>query len=163
MREQLRQAARVLIVASHLDRGHGALALQIGGVAGCDLNRLGRLLFTGSRLYGAGIIEELQSVIGLFAAMEARRTEEHNCVLNLLAAESGQGLKIFGDDANGAPFSAVQERGVFVCQRSGIEWRGSAIAGDDCAARRFNRARRTGSRASISQSGLHRPPIPLLG
>ena len=131
LREQLRQAARVFVVARHLHGGHGALELQNAGAAGCDLACLGRLLVAGRRIDRASVFQELQGVIGLFAPAEARRAEEDHRVLNLLAAEARQRLQILRDDADGTAVGAVEERGVFKGQRRGIErWR-RAVAGND--------------------------------
>ena len=107
--EQLREAARVLVVAGHLDGGHGALALQVRGRAGGDLRRAGRLLVAGRGLAGAGVIQQFERVIGLLAAAKARRAEEDHRVLNLFVAEARQRLKILGDDADQASVGAVQE------------------------------------------------------
>ena len=48
--EQLREAARVLVVASHFNRRNGALALQIGGFAGGYVGWTGWLLVAGRGL-----------------------------------------------------------------------------------------------------------------
>ncbi len=50
LREQLRQAGRVFVVAGHLHGGHGALQLQLGRAACWDLASLGRLVLAGCRI-----------------------------------------------------------------------------------------------------------------
>ena len=50
MGEHVRQAPRVFVVARHLHGRHGALALQVGGLACGDVGDAGRLLLAGRRL-----------------------------------------------------------------------------------------------------------------
>ena len=94
LREQLREAARVFVVASHFDRRHCALPLQVRCVARCNLDGFGRLLLAGSGLHGAGVFEKLEGMAGLFTPVKARRAEENYRVLNLLAAKARQRLQI---------------------------------------------------------------------
>ena len=68
--EQLRQAARIFVVAGHLDGGHGALALQIGGLACGDLGNAGRLLFAGG---GTGVEPVLSSSSSSWSASSRPR------------------------------------------------------------------------------------------
>ncbi len=75
----------------------------------------------GRGLGGAGVLQQFKSMVGLFASAEAGRAEEDYCVLDLLAAEAGQGLKILGDDADDAAVGAVEECGVLVGKGSFLE------------------------------------------
>ena len=53
--------------------------------------------------------------------LKAGRAEEDDGVLNLFAAETGQGFLIFGQDAEDAAIGAVEERFVLVGDRRGFE------------------------------------------
>ena len=131
LRQQLRQPPRVFVVAGHLHRRHGALELQLRRLARGDLHGFGRLLMAGSRLRGAGVFQQFQLMIGLLAPAKTRRAEEDHRVLNLLAPETRQRLQILGDNADGPPVGAVQERSVLISQRRGIERRRRAVLRND--------------------------------
>ena len=137
--EQAGEAAGVFIVARHLDRCHGALALQIGGFACGDFKRLGGLLLDGSGTRGAGVVEQLECVVGLFPSAKARGAEEDHGVLNLLAAKTRKWLEVFRDDADQAAIGAIEEGGVLVGQRRDAKRR-RHVAGK-CGGRRGLRCR----------------------
>ena len=99
--EQEGQAARVLVVVGHV---HGALgAMRF-------------LLMSGSGLHGAGAGEQFDSLFGAAETAEAGGAEEDHRVLNFFAAETGQRLGVFGEDAQGAAIRAFEESVVFVRQ-----------------------------------------------
>jgi hypothetical protein len=60
---------------------------------------------------------------GFREAMKAGGAEEDDRVLDLLAAKSGQGLGVLGENAQNPPIGAVEEALVFVGQRSRIQGR----------------------------------------
>jgi hypothetical protein len=126
--EHMGELAGVFVVASHFDGGLGALELQLRGLTGGDLRGLGGLLVAGRGLHGAGVFQEFQFMAGFFATVKARRAEEDDGVLNLLAAEAGERLHVLGDDADEAAIGAVEEGGVLIGQRGGFELRGRAVA-----------------------------------
>ena len=100
------QPACVFVVTRHLDispRPADALLLFLGG-RGCR----------------ARFVQKLQSVFGLRAAMKARRTKEHDSVLNALAAKAGHRLLIFSKNTQDATVRTVEELLVFVGQRCAI-------------------------------------------
>ena len=56
-------------------------------------------------------------LFGVLAAVDTRRTEEDDRVLDVLRAEAAQRLQIFGEDAKGAGFFAFEKVGVLICKR----------------------------------------------
>src|SRR5450631_1319404 len=97
--QHVREAARVLVVAGHIDGGLGRLQIcfQLSGRRGCTV------LFERGEGFGSVLV-----------SLKAGRTEKDDGVLNLLAAEARQGLLIFGEDAEDAPVGAAEERFVLV-------------------------------------------------
>ncbi len=136
LREQLRQATRVFVVASHFHRGYGALHLQFRCIARRNLQGLGGLLVAGSGLHGAGVFEKFKGMIGLFTPVKAGRAEENYRVLDLLAAEAPQRFQILRNDPYGPPFGAVEKCGVLVRERRSIQRRRPSVAGNHSAGRR---------------------------
>jgi len=72
-------------------------------------------------LAGAGVIQQLQLVIGLGLSAKARRAEEDHRILNLLPAEARKRLQVFGNDADQAAVGAVQKRRILIGQRRLVE------------------------------------------
>src|SRR5579862_5238629 len=62
-----------------------------------------------------------QVLPGGAVALEAGRAEEHDGILDLLAAKARQRLLVFGKDAQNAPIRAVEEWLVLIRQRSRFE------------------------------------------
>ena len=54
----------------------------------------------------------MQRAFGAVAAVDARRPEEDDGVLDLLVGEPAARLEVFGEDADGAPFGALEKAGV---------------------------------------------------
>ena len=96
----------VLVVARHVDSGLGALHILLK-----FLSRGRRVIFlkSGQRLRGS------------FAALKPRGAEEHDGVLDLLAAEAGQRLLVFGQHAQDASVRAVEKRLVLIGNGSGLQ------------------------------------------
>ena len=101
----------------------------------------GRLLVARRGLARAGVLQQLQFVVGLFAAAKPRRAEEHHRVLNLLPAESRQRLQILRHNPNQPPVGAVQECRVLIGQRRARQ-RGRRVI-----------SRNRGSRLGIGSAG----------
>ena len=72
-------------------------------------------------LDGAGIFEQLELVTGFIEGVKASGAEEDDGVADALAAESGERLRIFGQDANDASVGAVEEGRIFVGERGTVE------------------------------------------
>ena len=135
--QQLSQSPRIFVVAGHLHCGDCALALQLRGISCRDVLGLGGLLFAGSRLRGASVIQKLQRMIGLIAPTKARGAEEDHRVLDLLAAEPCQRLEKLRHNPDETPVGAVQESGVLIGQRRTLQrWRRS-VSGNHGPGRRF--------------------------
>src|SRR5215470_15629840 len=81
--EQARELARFLVVARPFDR-----ALALG--------QLGLILLVGIAL--AARTQRAQRALGPLAAVDARRSEEHHRVLNLLFFEAAQRLEILREN-----------------------------------------------------------------
>src|SRR5262245_51484739 len=58
-----------------------------------------------------------QRALRALAAVDARRPEEHNSVLNPLLLEAAERFEIFGDDPDGARFLTVEELRIHVRER----------------------------------------------
>jgi hypothetical protein len=94
LREHARQLARFLVVARPLDRA-AALARRSRRRRGCaDAVHLHQLV---------------ERVLRRLAAVNARRPEEHDGVLDVLELEATLRLEVFGEDADGACIFALQK------------------------------------------------------
>ena len=104
--EQVSEAARVLVVAGHVDGGAGALEAAFDFLSGdfCFV------FFDSGEIVLSGI-----------APLKARGAEEDDCVLNLFAAKTGERFLIFGEDAEDAAVGAAEKGFVLVGQRCGFE------------------------------------------
>ena len=60
-------------------------------------------------------------MIGLLASAKPRRAEEDDRVLNLLAAETGEGLEVLRDNANEAPIRPIEKVRILVRQRCALQ------------------------------------------
>ena len=89
------EAARVLVVAGHIDGGAGALEI---------------ILMLASRNFAVVLFYSDQIVFGGVAPLKARGSEEDDCVLNLFAAKTGERFLIFGEDAKDAAVGTAEER-----------------------------------------------------
>ena len=101
--DHAREGARVLVEACHLDRGLGERELEIAGLAAGLLMRGGGLLVRGRGRGAAGVLEQLQILIGFVERAEACRAEEDDRVRDAMPPKPHQGLLVFGHDANHAP------------------------------------------------------------
>src|SRR5260221_9090380 len=101
-REQPRQLARFLVVPGPLER-LAALA------------QLHRVEIVGAHF--AARPQRLQRPLRTLAAVDARRTEKHDRVLNLLFLEATKRLEIFGQNADGPGVVAVEKLRVLVRER----------------------------------------------
>ena len=105
--EHVGEAARILIVASHVDGGLGAFDFR-GALGG-----------------GSGVVVRLkagQKIRGILATLDAGGTEEDDRVLNLLAAEAREGLAVFGEQAQNSAIRAVEKRFVLIGERRGFQY-----------------------------------------
>jgi hypothetical protein len=100
LRDQESQLAGIFVVPSHLNIGFGAA--------------YPRLLFWWSEFRRARLVQQLQSLFGLRAAVETRGAEEHHGVLDAFPTETCQRLQVFRFDAQNTPIRAVQELRVLV-------------------------------------------------
>jgi hypothetical protein len=103
------EAARVLVVTSHVDGCEGLLQVLF-------------LLRGGS--FGVVLFHGGQVLPGGGSSLEAGRAEEYDGVLDLLAAKAGERLLILGEDAENASVWTAEEWFVLVGQRRGIEFIG---------------------------------------
>ncbi len=113
------EGAGVLVVTGHLDGGFGAAVAELGGFAVA-----GGLLGFGCGLGGAGVVEELELLAGDVEGAEAGGAEEDDGVLDALATETGHGLVVLGEDAEGAGVGRVEKVGVLVGERGVVEGEG---------------------------------------
>jgi len=103
--EHVGEAARILIVASHVNGRLGAFYVR---------GALGRGSGVGARL-NAG-----QKIRSILAALNAGGAEEDDRVLNLLASEAREGLAVFGEQAQNSAIRAVEKRFVLIGERRGL-------------------------------------------
>jgi hypothetical protein len=100
------EAARVFVVAGHVDGGARALQIvfMVGGREVCFI------FFYAGEILPGGI-----------ASLKARRAEKDNGVLDLLPAKTRERFLIFGEDAQDAAVGAVDEGLILVGQGRGFE------------------------------------------
>ena len=102
LREEARQLARVLVVARPLER----------------LARAGQLrLVRGVRVARAARPQRPQRPFGALAAVDPRRSEEDDRVLDPLLLEPSERLEVLGENADRARFLAFEKIRVEVRQR----------------------------------------------
>ena len=110
--QQMGQAPGVLVVARHR---HGApgprqrQALRLGRPGGG--RRPGRAPAAGAALEQL-LLEPAEGVVGLLAAADPGRAEEHDRVLDVLRLEAAQRLQVLGHDADRPGFIALEKGGV---------------------------------------------------
>jgi hypothetical protein len=80
------------------------------------------LLQVRGRLGCAGAGEQLNGLLRAAQAAESGRAEEDYGVLDLLAAEAGERLGVFGKDAQPTAVRASEECLIFICQGSARGW-----------------------------------------
>ena len=95
LRQQKRQAAGIFVIARHVYAGQSLFALVRGQ-------------------YARPFIQLPEILVGLGVAVEARRAEEHDCVLNLFAPEASQRFHVFSENAQNATFGTSHEGFVFI-------------------------------------------------
>jgi len=96
------ELARLLVVARPLEGAARARQLALVGVVG---------------VLHAARAKALQRALGALAAVDARRAEEDDGVLNFLLLESAQRLEVLGENPDWARLGALEELRVQVRQR----------------------------------------------
>ena len=106
--QQMSQAARVLVIARHVNGRFGAL-------------HVARLLRCG---HASAVVAHIVELIGgRITAGNARRAKKYHGVLNLLAAEARQRFDVFRQQAQDAAVGRGEKRFVVVRQRGGLQLR----------------------------------------
>ena len=103
--QQEGQPARVLVVASHVNGGFGALHI-LALLCGRDIS--------------AVAADFRQTVAGVVAAVDAGRAEEDDRVLDLLAAKARKRLAVLGQQPQNSPVRTVEKWFVLVREGSGL-------------------------------------------
>ncbi len=67
-------------------------------------------------------LETLERLLRVLAAVDARRAEEHDGVLDVLRLEAAQRLEVLGQDADRPGFFALEELGILVGKRLWVHW-----------------------------------------
>ena len=101
--QQARQLARVLVVARPLDAPCATSAARAS------------IVLVG--VAHAARLQRLQRALGPLAAVDARRPEEHDRVLDLLVLEAAQRLEVLGQDADRPRLVALEKLRVQVRER----------------------------------------------
>jgi len=104
--EQKSEAARVLVVAGHVDGGAGALQI----IFVLSRGKFGFVFFRGGQILFCGV-----------ASLKAGGAEKDDGILDLLAAKARERFLVFREDTEYAAVGAVEERFVLVGQMSGFE------------------------------------------
>ena len=135
--KHLREPAGIFVVSGHSNSSHGALALEIGGLAGGNVGYAGWLFIARCGMERTRIVEEFEGVVGFFAPTKTCGAEEDYGVLDVLVADARKGLHVLGDDANQASVGSVEERWILVSERGegragGAPLGGRVAAGTDC-------------------------------
>ena len=104
--EHVGEPAGVFVVASHIDGGLGALH----AVACCAADSLRAV----AAHFG-------QAVVGVVAAVDARRAKEDDRVLDLLAPEARQRLDVLRQQAQNSAVRTVEKWFVLIRQGGGLE------------------------------------------
>src|SRR5579862_5265151 len=100
------QAARVLIITSHVDGGAGALQAAF--------------VFRGRDFFFV-FFDNGEMAFGGVPSLKARGAEEDDRILNLFAAKTGERFLIFGEDAKDAAVGTTEEGFILIGQRCGFE------------------------------------------
>src|SRR5208337_4739454 len=104
---QAGQPARVLVVASHVDGGLGALHI-LGLLCGGNLS--------------AVALDFGQTVVGVVVAVDAGGAEEDDRILDLLAAEARERFAVLGQQAQNSAVRTVEKWFVLIREGSGLEF-----------------------------------------
>src|SRR5262245_3914712 len=102
LRQQTRQLARFFVIARPFDR-----ALPLG--------QLGLILLVGVAL--AARAQGAQRAFGPFAAVDARRSEEHDRILDLLFLETAERLEILRENSDRTRFRTFEKLPVQIRER----------------------------------------------
>jgi hypothetical protein len=115
------ELAGVFIVASHFHASLSTAALQVGRCALGNLLVGCWLLFLRGRRGRSGLLEQFEFMARVIMRTKPRRTKENDRVLNALAAEPRQRLRVLGDDAHQPAVGTVDKGRVLVGEGSAME------------------------------------------